>query len=254
MDLGYSKEHRDYDSERGRGFDVTGDWKYILLDLHTTFFRLPLDEYNGDFDHHANAIKKFIYEAPYNRVFDCVEAIVSHDICPEDLLERLSSVFKRERLAYRILPDEKIIVARASEEEDKAISAALHTTRDRFDGAHTHLKTSLTFLRDNDPRQSIHESISAVESVLKSLTGKPAQDLSTALDEVARTISLHGALKKGLNNIYGYTSNEKGVRHALLETESNVTFDDSQFMLSSCAAFVTYLINKHESATALQKP
>lgn len=58
---------------------------------------------------------------------------------------------------------------------------------------------------------------------------------------------LHPALKKGLSNIYGYTSDENGIRHALIEDDQNVTFDEARLMLILCSAFVNYLITKAEA-------
>jgi len=43
--------------------------------------------------------------------------------------------------------------------------------------------------------------------------------------------------------IYGYTSDEGGIRHAMLE-EKIIDFEDAKFMLVSCSAFINYLIMK----------
>ena len=51
-------------------------------------------------------------------------------------------------------------------------------------------------------------------------------------------------MKKGFENIYGYTSDEKGVRHALLEGKAQVDREDAVFMLGACASFVTYFVGK----------
>jgi hypothetical protein len=67
-------------------------------------------------------------------------------------------------------------------------------------------------------------------------TGYQAYDLSAGI---------HGALKTGFSSLYGFTSDEKGIRHPLLlETKAQVDETDALYMLGSCAAFVSYLINK----------
>jgi hypothetical protein len=58
-----------------------------------------------------------------------------------------------------------------------------------------------------------------------------------------KEIVLHSALKKAFNNLYGYTSDAKGIRHALLE-EAELYPEDAKFMLISCSAFVNYLVSK----------
>jgi len=48
-------------------------------------------------------------------------------------------------------------------------------------------------------------------------------------------------------SIYGYTNDEGGIRHSMLD-EAKVDFEDSKFMLVACSAFVNYLIMKTEKA------
>ena len=54
---------------------------------------------------------------------------------------------------------------------------------------------------------------------------------------------MHEAFKDALVKLYGYTSNEQGVRHSLFDQgDANVTERDALFMLGVCASFVTYLL------------
>ncbi len=64
-----------------------------------------------------------------------------------------------------------------------------------------------------------------------------------ALKILEENVGLHPALKKAFNNLYGYTSDAKGIRHALLE-EAELYPEDAKFMLVSCSAFVNYLVSK----------
>jgi hypothetical protein len=68
-----------------------------------------------------------------------------------------------------------------------------------------------------------------------------------ALKEVEAKVGLHGALKKGFSNLYGYTSSAEGIRHALLE-DPKLSFEDAKFMLVSCSTFVNYLVSKASKA------
>ncbi|MDI3562541.1 hypothetical protein [Bradyrhizobium sp. Arg816] len=52
-------------------------------------------------------------------------------------------------------------------------------------------------------------------------------------------------MKNGFNSLYNYTSDEKGIRHALLDdSAAKVDETDALFMFGACAAFVSYLIGK----------
>ncbi len=49
----------------------------------------------------------------------------------------------------------------------------------------------------------------------------------------------------------GYTSDEQGFRHLLLnKAEDNVTIDEAVFMLGACASFASYLWRKHQAAAS----
>ena len=54
---------------------------------------------------------------------------------------------------------------------------------------------------------------------------------------------IHPAMEKSFLSLYGYTSDEDGIRHAMTD-EPNVTADDAKFMLISCSSFVNFLISK----------
>ena len=113
-----------------------------------------------------------------------------------------------------------------------------------------HLEKSLELLSDRkspDYRNSIKESISAVEAICRLITKDKKATLGQALKEVETKVGLHGALKNAFSNLYGYTSSADGIRHALLD-EPKLSFEDAKFMLVSCSAFINYLISKAEKA------
>jgi hypothetical protein len=94
-----------------------------------------------------------------------------------------------------------------------------------------------------DHRNSIKESISAVESLCKNLTSDPTATLGQALKPLEDKGIIHPALKSALAKLYGYTSDSGGIRHAMLD-EPCLTFSDSKFMLVVCTAFANYLVAK----------
>jgi hypothetical protein len=112
-----------------------------------------------------------------------------------------------------------------------------------------HLATALNYLSDRtapDYRNSIKESVSAVESLCNLITGGK-ESLGEALKKVETAVPIHPALKKGFSAIYGYTSDAGGIRHALLD-QPNLNFEDAKFMLVSCSAFINYLLAKAAKA------
>ena len=148
---------------------------------------------------------------------------------------------EREMSAWRVVGN---TVARlTSDEEIEAVDAAC-VLEDSFAPAATHARAALTLLSDRkspDYRNSIKEAISAVESACRVVTGNPKATLGDALKQLeTKGIRIHSALKASFDKLYGYTSDEGGIRHSLLE-QSTVDFEDAKFMLVSCSAFVNLL-------------
>ena len=66
-------------------------------------------------------------------------------------------------------------------------------------------------------------------------------------------MNIHGSLKSAILALYGYASDEGGIRHAERETESTVTFEEAKFMMVTCSAIVNYLVaeyGKHGAGNA----
>jgi hypothetical protein len=88
----------------------------------------------------------------------------------------------------------------------------------------------------------VRESIHAVEAVAVRLAPGTGT-LGAALKVLEQRGHLHGGLKAAFSSLYGYSSDEEGVRHALVfGDEAQVDEADALFMLGACASFVSYLL------------
>lgn len=56
-------------------------------------------------------------------------------------------------------------------------------------------------------------------------------------------------MESAFSKLYGYTSDEGGIRHAEGLFVREVSFDEAKFMLVSCSAFVNYLIAEYSKIT-----
>ena len=57
-------------------------------------------------------------------------------------------------------------------------------------------------------------------------------------------VHIHQAMEKAFLSLYGYTSDEDGIRHGGIDFR-NAPSEDAKYMLIACSAFVNYLIEKH---------
>ena len=152
--------------------------------------------------------------------------------------------FERLNYAYRFI--DKEIVEITSEEEIVSIEQAI---KDSENNVKLHLQTALGLLAkkpSGDYRNSIKESISAVEAVCRELTGKST--LGDALNELEKAgVVIPKVMKMGFEKLYGYTNNkETGIRHSLMDDEGTYIPSSAEavFMLVSCSAFINYLYAK----------
>ncbi len=78
------------------------------------------------------------------------------------------------------------------------------------------------------------------EALARSSSGSDKGTLGEPLKQLGRIHAVHPALEAAFTKLYGYTSDAKGIRHALLD-EDRVTFEEAKFMLVACSAFVNYV-------------
>ena len=157
-------------------------------------------------------------------------------------LRRVITIW-RERIRVIDLSMAKRASEISSSDEVDEIENAIEKSTPYY-GVKQHLSKAITLLNDKknpDYRNSIKESISAVESLCATISRDKNATLGVALRGLEKRGVLHPALKSAFSSLYGYTSDADGIRHALME-ESNLTSADARFMLISCSAFVNYVI------------
>lgn len=165
----------------------------------------------------------------------------------------LNDVFEIDNVGYRIIG--KQISPITNETEIQSIESAL-ALNGPFVGARIHIQTALEKYSDKtspDYRNCVKESISAVESMCQILANNPKATLGAALKVLNNGgIDIHSALAAGFEKIYGYTSDQDGIRHAILDESKTVDPEDALFMLVSCSAFCNYLQQKAVKAGIVQ--
>lgn len=226
------------------------DWEDIFREVHLWHDNRPLIEWDGRFEEVCDLVESRILGEPFNKVFDFVQFVMQRTECPKSFIESMSTVFELCGLAYTITTEGvPTIVPAVTEAEGAAIVRSLYELRSaELGGSVTHLEKSALYLNKGDWAGSVRESIHAVESVARLVVPNNADTLSQALNSSIWGATLHPNFVEALKNLYWYTSDEQGVRHALLEREvASVGKDEAIFMLGACASFASYLWRKHKS-------
>jgi hypothetical protein len=228
------------------GYIVVDPWRRILEARHVYQLHKMADEFNNHLNTIRPELKALFQTGDYVRVFGFLQFVLRHQDCPYRFADKLEVVLKYGKAAYRVA--DRTIVPLGSDAEFATINQAFaDVAKSEFHGARAHLRKAAEELTSGRHADSIRESIHAVESVAKVL--EPQADLSKALTKLEKSAAIHGAMKAGFLAIYGYTSNEQGIRHALLEAGAPAVDEtDALFMIGACAAFVSYMINKVRTA------
>ena len=236
-------------------------WLSIAAWIAESFLKVPVDEIPHYEERCSEWAKSHFYKLSWNEVYDLIESITNSydDLQPysehsnKTIASFFNEIFEREMSGYRFISG--VLAPISNPAETMEISGAIEiTSRTGLDGAHHHIQTALSLLAKKPApnyRNSIKESISAVESVVKVLGKENSQGLADALSELSKKTNIHGALQSGFIKLYGYTSDEDGIRHAILDAPT-VGFDEAKYMVVSCSAFVNYLIAKAETAGLLK--
>lgn len=224
---------------------LESEWSEILGYVWSIYYELPIDECPTRRDDVHEFIKSKIYGKSYADCLSICEALLKAPRRPGWVPQAIDKELRESYAAYRVDHSGLSIVPVASVEEGRAVlTAHVKLTEGKFHGAKSHLSKAGENLTHGKWSESIRESISAVESVARKLIPN-AKTLGPALTELDKLGHLHPSLKKGFDKIYGFTCDEKGIRHSLIDDpNAKVDESDALFMLGACASFVTYMISK----------
>lgn len=196
----------------------------------------------------AEALQSYILDEkqPWYIIFDFIERYLK--ICDDATFDKMQAEFNAiledEVSAYRIL--DGLVVPITNKSEMDSISDAMNTP---FEACSIHIAKALELFANRekpDYENSIKESISAVESICSEITG--IEGAQATLGKTIKKLKdagmhIHPAMENAFTSLYGYTSDEGGIRHGSIDFVEAPS-EDAKFMLITCSAFVNYLVEK----------
>lgn len=194
-------------------------------------------------------LQKWFDSAKWYQIFDFIEIYMN--ILPtkdrKDARKNFNDILEIENSGYRVLANK--VVPITNNEEIKCIEKAQQS---EYESVNIHITKALELFskRPNaDYENSIKESISAVEALCCIITNDKKATLGDALKKLeTKGVKLHRALQNAMSSLYGYTSDEGGIRHGSIDFVG-ASSEDAKYMLISCSAFVNYLIEKWSKVT-----
>ena len=233
-----------------RGFDAIGRYFYSrdIIPLIERVVGKMLDKTEDEVNESYNTInifiKKILCEAKANLALQFIEHLINDPLVTKELHKQLSDLFEEHRAPYYLDFEKKTyrIFPRTSKEESDATRKSLEKLQEGgFEGALSHVRQAAEHINGGQFSDAIHDSISAVESVARAIN--KAKTLKEALEQLEGTGMIkHKAFKDAIIKLYAYTSDEEGIRHALIDVkEADVGLSDALFFYNACAAFAGYL-------------
>lgn len=220
------------------------DRNNVIQYLWDRFFKEDVGtlEYSSYSDRiYINPIKEKFYKFEWNKVYEFLEFLLSIDNYQKaGLISILNLVFIDERAQYKIIDGmiTPLISGVEAEEVERAIES-------KYSSASKHIKKALEFYHKRpvaDYKNSIKESISAIEALARIVLNKP----SAQLGDLAGQLNIHPAFKDAIKKLYNWTSDEGGIRHAEKNEVLKIDDKEARYMLVQCSALVNYIIAKNE--------
>jgi hypothetical protein len=217
-----------------------------LKGLWHSYFKEPLDTLPRDWREVYQKLRKYFFNCEWNEVYDFIEFTArAHPSTSsnENFRRGCNRVLEQELSGYRFVGD---VIAPITDSESMAAVEQAQRRTDGFRPVTAHLQQALRLFSDRkqpDYRNSIKESVSAIEAMCRTIAKNPKATLGEALRALVPKVPLHPALSGAFERLYGYTSDAQGIRHALLD-EANLEQEDALFMLVSCSSFINYLTAK----------
>ena len=189
--------------------------------------------------------KFHVYSDP--RIYDLVEFVYASEYAQsirQPLQEGVNRDFKRNFASVKMI--DGLIAPVSDEEQSHAIEAAMQGP---LADVNSQVHTALALLADREHpiyRDSVKNSISAVESLCKHIVGDSRLTLEDALKKVGPTaVPVHPAIKDAFRKLYAYAGDV--ARHGLMGFD-NLDVEDARYMLVTCSAFINYLVVKADKA------
>ena len=196
----------------------------LARQIWLNFYKKRIDKIPQDWDSFLSFVEIKFFNGLWYEIYDLIEFLEQNfgdqkpPLMDVTFAKACNSVLEKERSAWRIIGAQ---VSRVSSDVEIAAIEQAELLDGRLAPVSIHIRAAVAKMSDRqapDYRNSIKESISAVEGICKIIGGNTKAELAEALRCIEKKgILLDGAIVSAFKSIYGFTSNSQGIRHALLD-------------------------------------
>ena len=240
----------------GRWWQESDFDTFVIHVIQDEFFGRPVDELWSGAGDVVSDWKRWVKGAQWNEVYDFIQFLGDFSKVSEAgepyssvrmhgqiFIGKCNEVLEAEKSAYRFVSGELCEIT--DEVEIAALEDATNADA-QFSTASMHIQKALALYasRENpDYNNSVKESISAIEAAFSVINGEKSKNMSSAIRLAeGKGFKLQPALKSGILNLYGWTSDENGVRHAMFDDTSQLSEAQAKLMLVICSGLMNYMV------------
>lgn len=229
-----------------RSISSNSSLERFILRVWVNYLKLPINDSPNTWEDFYKYMHEMYYQCMWYEVYDFIEMVIanySFGNARENLpqfVEAINEVLRKELAGYRLVNG---IITKTI--DDTEISAAENALKVKYSPVREHLKTSLSLLANRespDYRNSAKESILAIESLIM-LKLNQKGTLGELIKKYDEKLQLHPALVKAISALYGYSSDEDGIRHAIFDSD-NIDFNEAWFLYVLCCALINFIESK----------
>lgn len=169
----------------------------FMLVLWVDFLNQPVDARPMSLEAAVGAVRRLVFDLPFPELYDLIEFIARLPAGSSKFVNHCNHVLEKERAAFRFVGGRLVKMIHPVEIEE--VEAACSDSN--APGIRKHISRALKMYSDrSDPdfRNSIKESISAVEASARIITGDPSASLGKALNEIEKNSSIASSFTRRL--------------------------------------------------------
>lgn len=193
----------------------------------------------------SNFYEKWFFETEWYSIFDLIEWL--YKLLPrfgcidqKTFSDLIKAVLIKNNIGFNFVNGQFIPITNQTE-----IDSIQETIENENATVELHFNKAVALFSDRvnpDYVNCIKESISAVEAMLRIVLKKDKGTLGELIKLLGDSSDFPTPFKEAWSKMYGYTSDNYGIRHAAREGERiNIDFHHAKYFLIICSAFINYL-------------
>jgi len=217
-------------------------WVTILRDFYDRE-GASLEDFSTDLEPHIRTLRSLIHDLKYNQVFDFLQGVLRHPMCPVKVRAGVAQALERSHAAYLLIDGDTFVPAPTAQDADTFSNAVASANKFGIAGCNTHLRNAGNCANSGDVAGCLRESVQAAEGAAAVVSGEST--FGAALITLLKRDLIDERVKKSIEAIYNMSNQEPGARHSLKrQGQIELEMEEALYALSTCAAFVSYVITR----------